>query len=785
MPPMLPPMGDPDFMSEGPMESMMDPNEGTEPEEGPTLPGDKVMERERPEPTPQRKALVDSLQKMVKKAKDHWEKIFNQMEKDQRFCAGSQWPEETKAYAFNDGFDDRYVANITLRHVQQKVAALYAKNPRAVVRRKAKLLSTVWDGSMQSLQQAQQTVQQAQAAQQAMQMMQMSAMTGAPMPGQAPMAPPQPGQPSMPQPLPPPPPPMPAPEEMMQAQAVIEDAKQVKLMNDQQNKIARTLELLYEYEVAEQAQPFKSMMKMTVRRAATSGVGWIKLGFQRVMGKSPDFDTRIADVQQRLSTLERISADLADGEITEDTAEAEQLKLLLEDMHRDAEVVVREGLQLSYPRSTAIIPDPRCVQLRDFLGCDWVAEEYMLSPNEVKETYGVDVGKNYTAYDRMDTGTDYERARQRWQRGGSYDDANISEGDSDCALVWEVYNKKDGLVYVLCDGYPDFLREPAAPDIYTDRFWPWFLVAFNETDGLVYPPSDVSMMRPMQLELNRARQGLREHRFANRPKIVYSEGLLSEEDLDALKNHPVNALISVSGLQPNQPIDQVLQVLKGVPLDPNLYETNQIFQDMMRSVGDQEANLGGTANTTATETNIAQASRASSIGSAVDDIDETLTSLARAAGQILLLNVSEETVKQIVGPGAIWPTLTKGEVAKELTLEIEAGSSGRPNQAQELQNFERLAPILMQLPGVNPVVLAKEAIKRLDDKLDVESVISEGLPSIQSMNGAGPSPTPGPGGGVPGAQGPQGANNAPAPPAPHPSAPTPKPPQGGPAQPGI
>jgi hypothetical protein len=557
-------------------------------------------------------------------------------------------------------------------------------------------------------------------------------------------------------------PPMPPdPVAVQEAQAVIADAKQAKQQLDLTNKIARTLELLYEYEVSEQQQPFKSMMKMVVRRAATAGVGWVKLGFQRVMGKNPDYDSRIADIQQRLSTLERISADIADGETEVDSAEAEQLQLLLTDMQMDMEIVVREGLIFSYPKSTAIIPDPRCVQLRDFLGCDWVAEEFMLTPNEIQETYGVDVGKDFIAYNRIDTGTDYERARAIWATGNFTDDAQISDGDSESALVWEVYNRKDGLVYTICDGYKDFLRRPAQPEFYTDRFWPWFLVAFNECDGKVYPPSDVSLMRPMQLELNRSRQGLREHRLANRPKIVYAEGLLSEDDLDALRNHPVNALISISGLQPSQNVDQVLQPLKGVPLDPNLYQTQSIFEDMMRAVGTQEANLGATSGNTATETNLAQASRASALGSAVDDIDETLTALARAAGQILLLNVSEETVKSIVGPGAMWPTLTKAEVSKELMLEIEAGSSGRPNQAQELQNYERLAPILMQIPGINPVVLAKEAIKRLDDRIDVEAAVSEGMPSIQSLNGGGGGMpqmgAPGPMG-PPQAQGPQGAN---------------------------
>ena len=35
----------------------------------------------------------------------------------------------------------------------------------------------------------------------------------------------------------------------------------------------------------------------------------------------------------------------------------------------------------------------------------------MLTVNEIKETYKVDVGTGHTTYERTDTGTDYERAR--------------------------------------------------------------------------------------------------------------------------------------------------------------------------------------------------------------------------------------------------------------------------------------------------------------------------------------------------------------------------------------
>lgn len=796
-----------------------------------------VMSREAPEPTEQRKALVKSICDMVKQGKSHWDKTFRQMEKDQKFAAGAQWPEEKAIEVFNDEKDDLYVANITIRHIQQRVAALYAKNPKAVAKRRPRLLATVWDGTMESLAQAQQVIQQQQAATQMLMLAFASAAMGqpitpqaagggqlpgqgmSPLPGMMPNAPPPgsapppglpPGGPSgapgMPSPggpgpgAPPGPggPPgapqgpggnpmlpggmrMPPPDEVANAEAILADAKNVKAQLDQMKKIGRTLELLYAYEIDEQPQPFKTMMKLSLRRAATAGVGWVRVGFQRVMGHNPDNDARIADMEQQLSTIQRISADLADGESDPQAAETEQMRLTLQALKDEQEVVVREGLVFGYPKSTAIIPDPRTSDLRNFLGTDWCAEEYILSPNDVKETYGVDVKGRYTSYTRTDIGTDYERARSVWSSGGA-EDAAISTGDKGSCCVWEFWNKKDGLVYTVCDGYPDFLREPNQPDVYTDRFWPWFAVILNEVDGKVYPPSDVQLMRPMQKELNRSRQGLREHRLANRPKTGYAEGTLSEGDIDALRSHPVNAVLAISGLQPGQDINQVLQAIKGAPIDPNLYEVNPVFQDMLRVVGDQQSDLGGMSGGTATESNIAAQASKTASGSQIDDIDDTLTGIARAAGQILLLNVSEATVKEIVGPGAMWPQLTKAEVARDLILDIEAGSSGRPNQAVELQNFERLAPILMQIPGIKPSFLAKEAVSRLDDSIDVDEAVADGLPSVIAMNGSKPGASQGPGGLPPDGQGPAGANNAPAPPSPDSS--NPVSPAGGPPAPG-
>ena len=817
----------------GPHDALASPLDGQNAAQSPDQPsGDpngSTISRDKPEPDEKRRKLVADWGSKAKKAKTKWGKVFKKMIRDQKFCAGAQWPEETKIAAFNDDFHDLYVANITLRHVKQRVAAVYAKNPKVIAKIRPRILSTVWDGTIQGLNDAQQTLQTQQAAMEARQKLGMGlglgmavaqnpALAGAvgappggppgagglppgaggggplatlsgkpefswqdPTPGVPPGAPgapnpasslmsmlsPQPGQ----QPLFPLPPEVP-PDELSQAQAVIQDAKNVKTQFDMLKRIGRTLEILFTYEISQQQTSFKSRMKMTCRRAATAGVGWVKVGFQRIMAPQPDQDSVLGDSQAQLQFVQRVSADLADGVITLDDPQVEQMKLVFAALGQTPEIVMREGLTFSWPKSTAIIPDESCVTLRDFLGCEWVAEEYCLTPDEIQTTYKVDVGKNYTSYDRNDAGTDYEGFRPAI-RNNDLPGSGASQ-EKGYALVWEIFNKTDGLVYVVCDGYPDFLREPAEPEFYTDRFWPWFMVAFNETDGEVWPQSDVSLVRPMQLEINRSRQGLREHRFANRPKIGYAEGVLSADDIDSLKNPPANALIAISGLQPGQSIDQLLQAIKGVPIDPNLYQTNETFQDMLRVAGDQQADLGPTSGATATESNIAAQARATSTGSEVDDIDDTLSSMAQSAGQILLLNMSEDQVKKIVGPGAIWPQLTKGDVAQQMFLDIEAGSSGSPDQARELQNFERLAPILMQIPGIAPNFLAKEAISRMDDSIDLEDAIADGQPSVMAQNAVQPGASAGPPGSQPpGAQGPQGGANAPKPPAPQSSAPTP------------
>lgn len=672
------------------------------------------VDRDRPDPPPARAALVNHWVSEMHRVESHHSPFFKRMREDQDFVLGKQWP--------NDPEQSKYVVNICDRHMHQMTAAIYAKNPRIMARDREQIYGQLWDGKPQTLMMAQQGLMMAQKA-------------GLP----------------------------PDPTLM----ALVQEAEQVSQIKEQRKRFAKTLELVYDYCIDEQPIPFKKGMKLVVKRAVTNGVGYVKLGFTRVLQPKPEVTAQIDSMAERFAMLSRLTEDFADGEFTENDKEAEQLRLQIQMLQEQQDMIAREGLDLDYPQSTAILVDPKCQNLSTFMGADWVAQKYVLSEDRIEEIYGIDIGDNYSAYSVDGRGEIRVYPSTLGDSSNPYANGTVTGAGPKFAVVYEIWSKRDGQVFVICDGYPEFLQEPAAPDVWTERFWPFFPLVLNdiEHEKELFPPSQIRLIRHQQMELNRSRQGLREHRKANRPKMAVASGVLDEEDLNKLENHPPNSVLELQGLAPGQSVETLLQPIKMPGIDPNLYETGSIFEDVLHTVGMQEANLGGTADSTATESSIAESSRQTAMGSVMDDMDGMLSEFAKAAGQILMAEMSEETVKEIAGPGAIWPQMSRAELARDIMLEIEAGSSGKPNKAQEIQNAQALMPLLIQIPGIDPVFLAKDLLKRMDDRLDLDEAMKEGMPSIASLNTMSKAPSPTPGGNAPeddpDQQGGEGVNNAP------------------------
>lgn len=638
--------------------------------------GEKTPELD--QATLERRNLVSAWLAKIKHAEGFHKGAFKRMRSDMDLAFHGYDPELWG--------DEKYVVNVAQRHVQQRTAALYAKNPKATAKPRPRMMYSVWDEKPETLKMA--MLMQTQAEE-----------TGLALPATA--------------------------------AALLEEYGQVKERKDQLEKISKSLEILFHYFMQEATPSFKSQMKALVRRMLTTGVGYVKLGFQREMRRQPEVTARMNDVMVRIDHMERLAQEVTDGKIIEGDAELEELRLALTELAAQEKIIVREGLLFDFPTSTAIIVDPLCQQLRGFVGARWIAHKMLFTADEAKEIYKKDLGAAVRAYKLNDKSHDSSRAQMT--DGGK----DSKDEDRGMVCVYEIYDKSTGNVLVVTDGYSDFLEEPAAPKVTTESFWPVFALVCNEVEHEkeIYPPSDVHLIRSMCHEYNRAREGLREHRRANRPRYISPAGKLEDQDKQRLAAANAHDVIEIQGMAPGEKAEDLVAALKTTGIDPNLYEVSSIFDDVQLAVGSQEAQFGSTSGATATETSVAESSRMSALGAQVDELDTFMTEIARASGAIMLAEMSVQQVKEIVGPGASWPSLTAQEIADEVFLEIEAGSTGKPNQAAEIRNLERVLPYLIQIPGIDPKWLAKQVLKRMDDKLDLDAALAEGVDSIVSMNG--------------------------------------------------
>lgn len=363
------------------------------------------------------KNLVARWCKEVRADKKHFEPKFKKMR---------GWQKLARQGAEDDWIQaDKYTVPIITRHINLAVAGLYAKNPRVKAQPRKRMLSTIWDGSAATLMQATKTMQDGVAQ------MQQAAATG---------------QQVVPNPA------------AQQAQAIVEDAQKTQDQLTMLRRICQTLEILWNYFTKEQSPNFKTLMKQFVRRTKVNGVAYVKLNYQRVLQPVPEMTARIEDITSQIKHLENLAQQAQAGEFDDTDAKMAELKTMLADAESVSEAIVREGPVFDFPFSTSIIPHRRCRNLKGFIGCDYITHEFMMTPDEVKETYGVDLGKGFTPYRE-------QNVTLRWHP--DWGDDNDKGG---LVCVWEIQNKKTGQVMTVADGYCDFIKPPAEPDVKLESF---------------------------------------------------------------------------------------------------------------------------------------------------------------------------------------------------------------------------------------------------------------------------------------------------------------------------
>jgi len=622
------------------------------------------------------KAAVKRWLGRVKQGKLRFDPDFRRMRQNMEFAAGLQWDGQ-KTMRDPDG---RYVCNVTLEGLTQLVSQLYARNPQVEVTRQQRRNFQLWDGKVESLMEMFQRSQQGR-------------MMGMP---------------------------------DMEAEATLTDFKQGRMMEQITDNIADTLQKTLAYQMKSHKPDFKEQMKQLVVRVLTCGVGYCIPSLVREnvdeLGTTVLPNTAI----DRMKLIHGIMEKMMGGDMQEDDPEVETLKALAMSLGvsvQTGEYELDERIEYDFPPATSIIPDPNCRSLKEWVGARWVSQEFILPIEEINSWFGLDGDQKMEADPGGMSQLDNEKPIvENAEFDPIVDIANKPKG-----RLYRIFDAMTKTHLFVAEGYDYYLQPPEPMEPGIKGFWPVFSLVFNaievetndpEMTVSIFPPSVVDLLRDPQREWNRTRDALRGQRNANAPTYLVRKGVLTEQDISKIENREPNEVVELEGVPADKEPAQIIQVLQVAGIDPQVYDTRPLEQDMMLGAGLQQANIGpAQPDVTATVGTIAENSRLSVSSSKVDDLDGFLSRLMQGSGEMAMQGFSTQTVQRIVGVGAVWPTMDRADYLSMIDITIKAASSGRPNQAIKAQVAMQLTPLLMQLGSPPPAIL-EYLVPILDDQLD-------------------------------------------------------------------
>ena len=665
-----------------------------------------------------RGALVTELNDWVVEERKFWKPIFSRIRQEQKFAAGDQWVNSKKQ---TTEIED-YVGDMVQQTVNRKTAALFSKNPtpEAVIRER--LNFEVWDGNQATIDACKQLV--AQIAPQAIQAHEAE----------------QSGQPV-------PPPPAQMQQDLLQAQAIMEDYTRGMQEKAMLERVAETGEKLIRQGWDSQTPDMLISAKQAVSQVITSRVAYIKVMYKRDMETVPtetasatDYADRIATWQAQLRTIEAEITGDDDPKIAEAEFLKESIARQQAEMNPASEVSGDEGVVLDWLSATSVIIDRRVKCLKEFIGAHRIAHEMLMTVEECEAKFSVSL---------RDSGAKlYAESPEGWQAADRTDYENDDKGNTkkfgqQKVCVWEIQDIDTGMCYYLCDGVKDFLKEPCGNEPEVNRFWSIVPIVFNtqvietndpDKDVTVYPRSDVRLMMPMQINVNVAGNEKRKHRAANRPAWVGVKSKFAAtggtSDLEKLSRpRDAHDVIMLENINPGEKIGDFIQPLPKQPFDENLYNNGDDTQAMMLATGMQASDVGEQRpDEKATGQNIAAQARATSESSNIDDLNFAWATVAQMMWEMNIREMPLAAVKEKVGRGAIWPEVNREQIAQAIYFKIEAGSMGRPNQQAELQKIQVLGPQIagmLQTMGKSPEPFLKMLMKVWDANIDLDELLKD------------------------------------------------------------
>ena len=480
----------------------------------------------------------------------------------------------------------------------------------------------------------------------------------------------------------------------------------------------------------------KTRAKGAVRAALTVSIGALKVCWQE-QEPAPLPMAKIEDSTDNIDRIHALAGALSDpSNAANEDAIREELEQTSKAVEEQAEVSVASGIVVDRVMIDNLLVDPTIQNFEDYPNARWIAQAIPMRRCDAEGKFGwkLDRATKYRPYEMGGAGQ--LRSHLLTPPTGADEDDQI--------VVFEIWDKSTQRVYTLAQGCNFWLREPFSPEGVGERWYPFFLLPFQQVDGNFVGPSLVDLTERLQVEHNKARDDWNAYRELCKPGYIASSDVKPSAG-KAFIDSQIGDLtfLDLDGDE----IQKAIQP-KSIPSVPTaIFDTSAVRNDWEMSTGVQDAQRSGVVKAkTATEAKILQNAQSGRVVEFTDSVEDWLSELAQYTCEMLLQHMDVDQVARIMGPEPYeWPQmLNKDDVFYLVDVMIRAGSTGKPDKIADQQVWGTLMPSVealikeimslgMQGMDVNPLIyLLTQTVNRFDDSLDIAALIPN-LPMMQQQ----------------------------------------------------
>lgn len=280
--------------------------------------------------------------------------------------------------------------------------------------------------------------------------------------------------------------------------------------------------------------------------------------------------------------------------------------------------------------------------------------------------------------------------------------------------IWEFYDLQMGTFSVFPQHGADFLVDPC-PQPYAFGH-PFVMLRNYEIPDEFYPMGDVEALEPLQMELDKTRSMMMNHRKKYSRKFLYNPEAFDQVGTSLLKDDRDNIMVPV---QPDVPLQEAVIPLQQIPVEPQLFQYSQDVvaeMDRVSGVTDFQSGAMPEIRRSATEASMIQDAANARSADKIAQVELMLAAVAERVVQLAQQFLTEDQEARIVGKNGhpLWIPFGRQQIQGQYDFEVEAGSTQPHNESfrkqQALQLLQAMTP-WAQMGLVNAQELVRYALQ--------------------------------------------------------------------------